>query len=106
MLQSCVKHAIAIDTYTQEMEQETMGDRIRYLRIAKQLSQKQLGDLLGITEGAISQWENDRVKNVKLETLEVLLKVLGVSLTYLIHGSGRAGRSLPPSSAHGDGYKS
>jgi transcriptional regulator with XRE-family HTH domain len=65
---------------------ETLGERIRCCRNKKWLSQQQLADLLGITKGAVSQWENGRSANIKLVTVLKLCEVLGVTLDYLVHG--------------------
>lgn len=37
----------------------TIGERIRFNRMAKSLSQKQLAELLNVTPQTISKWEND-----------------------------------------------
>lgn len=84
MLNSYASHAEQMSEYPIWME--TMGDRIRVLRQARGLSQSQLGERLGVTVGAISQWESGATKNIKLETFLALCDELGVSGHYLVLG--------------------
>jgi transcriptional regulator with XRE-family HTH domain len=70
-----------------------MGDRIRLLRQAKGLSQAQLGERVGVTAGAISQWENGLTKNVKLQTFLTLCEELGTNPHYLIFGPDHPGQA-------------
>lgn len=78
---------------------ETIGDRIKHLRLAKGLSQEQLAKLVGLTKGAVSQWEVGRTANVKNAPLMELCKIFGVSAEYLVNGAGRGGRGKPPTGA-------
>lgn len=54
------------------------GDNIRRYRKAKGLTQVQLADAVGLTEGAIRHYESG-IRAVKPELLEKIGKVLGVS---------------------------
>jgi transcriptional regulator with XRE-family HTH domain len=78
---------------------ETMGDRIKFHREAKGLSQLDLAKICGVTKGAVSQWELGRSKNVKNEPWLKLVEALGVSGDYLVHGAGRGARGKPPTGA-------
>ena len=42
------------------MNQEKIGRFIRELRIEKNLTQQELAEKLGLTDSAISKWENGR----------------------------------------------
>ena len=56
---------------------------IKIARIQKNISQKQLGEMLGVTYQTISRWEN----GVMLPTTENLIKLsdaLDVSIDYLL----------------------
>jgi transcriptional regulator with XRE-family HTH domain len=75
---------------------ETMGDRIRRLRIARKLTQPQFGKLVGVSKSAVSQWEDGSTKNLKLETLARVLEVLGTDLQYLVWGESRGPSSPLP----------
>lgn len=68
---------------------ETMGDRIRVLREARGLSQQQLADKLGVTKGAVGQWERGLTKNVKNLTMLALCDVLQTDQKYLLFGPDR-----------------
>lgn len=99
MLPASVNYATRIERYTRQME--TIGDRIRHLRRAKGYSQQQLADLLGLTKGAVSQWELGLTKNLKNAPLMDLCKIFGVSAEYLVNGAARAPRGKPPTGALG-----
>lgn len=93
MLNFHVKDAGPLSIYPYQ-HMETMGGRIRTLREAKGLSQEQLGKLVGVSKSAVSQWESDATKNVKLEEFLTLVDVLGTSPHYLVFGVER--RPGPP----------
>jgi phage repressor protein C with HTH and peptisase S24 domain len=67
-----------------------IGDRIRQARVRMGLSQSELGDLLGVTRGAVANWERD--KGIKRENLAAMAEKLGVGLEWLMLGAG----SQPP----------
>jgi|SRR4051812_18722404 transcriptional regulator with XRE-family HTH domain len=68
---------------------ETMGDRIRTLRQARGLTQEQLGEEVGVSKSAVSQWEDGSVENIKLKTFLKLIEVLRTHHDYLIWGPER-----------------
>jgi transcriptional regulator with XRE-family HTH domain len=72
------------------MADESMGDRIRILRQARGLTQEGLGERVGVSKSAVSQWEDGSVANIKLKTFLALLEVLGTTHEYLVHGPERA----------------
>lgn len=74
-------------SYAEPME--TMGDRIRQLRVARGLTQTQLATACRVTKSAVSQWENGVVANVRLQTFLLLLEALKTDAAYLIWGPGR-----------------
>lgn len=96
MLNAPVKDAERLYAYAVP-PMETMGDRIRTLREARKLSQEALGKLVGVTKGAVSQWESGSTKNIKLETFLALLEVLRTDYEYLVYGADRA--PVPPRGA-------
>lgn len=69
---------------------ETMGDRIRQLRIAQGLTQPELAELVGVTKSAVSQWEGDSTKNIKLDVFLRLCEVLRTDPKYLVWGPQRS----------------
>jgi transcriptional regulator with XRE-family HTH domain len=91
MLNDAVKDAIPTVPYAFRMD--TLGERIRQQRLARGLSQEQLAQLVGVTKGAVSQWELGGTKNIKLITFQRLLDVLHTSPEYLLFGENRASSS-------------
>jgi len=83
-----VKDAVPLPAYALGME--TMGERLRRLRVARGLTQPELGRLVGVSKSAVSQWEDDSTKNLKLATLARVLDVLNTDLQYLVWGEARA----------------
>lgn len=79
---------------------ETMGTRIRTLREARGWSQSELGDAVGVSKSAVSQWEDDSTKNIKLATFLKLLEALRTDFEYLLYGVER-GRTRPSPNAPG-----
>ena len=71
---------------------QTMGERIKMLRIAKGLTQTELGDLVGAAKTTVSQWENDGVNDIKLKTFLLLVEALGTRYEYLVYGPKSAAR--------------
>ncbi|MBQ8358999.1 MAG: helix-turn-helix transcriptional regulator [Oscillospiraceae bacterium] len=66
------------------MEHQTIGKLIHTLRKEKGLTQKQLGDMLNITDKAISKWERD-IAHPDTATLPKLANILGVSVESLLN---------------------
>lgn len=59
--------------YEQELQLEMLGEMIRKERIARNLTQEELGKLVGVQRAQISKLEN----NTTNVTLETILKVFG-----------------------------
>lgn len=60
----------------------SLGSRLKLARIAKKLTQKQLGALAGVTGSAIGNYENG-FSNPNEDVLIRLMAVLGVDANYL-----------------------
>jgi transcriptional regulator with XRE-family HTH domain len=88
MLNSMVKDAGLPVHYANGME--SMGDRIKQLRVAQGLTQPQLAERVGVTKSAVSQWEDGSTSNVKLEVFLLLCEVLRTDPKYLVWGPDRA----------------
>ena len=65
------------------MEDKEFGDYLRTLREAKKLSQFQLGKLVGVSDKAVSKWENGYAKP-KNSTVLKLSETLSVSVEQLL----------------------
>lgn len=61
----------------------TAGQRIKAARRAAGITQKELGEKLGISFQSVAQWEND-LRNPKIETLQRLADALGVPVADLL----------------------
>lgn len=61
-----------------------MGKRIRELRLAADLTQEQLGDMVGLQKSAIAKYENGKTENMKRSVIQKMADVLGVSPAYLM----------------------
>lgn len=66
----------------------TTGQRIKAARKAAGMTQKELGDKLGLSFQSIAQWEND-LRNPKYETLERLADALDIHVSQLLGDSER-----------------
>lgn len=73
------------------MDNVKTGGFIKELRKEKEMTQKQLADLLHITDRAVSKWERG-ICAPDIALLEPLAEILGVSIVELIQGE-RAERS-------------
>lgn len=61
-----------------------IGEKIRYLRIQKNMTQKELGEKLGgIPQQQIGRWENGK-SNPKLNTLQKIAVALSVNVNDLL----------------------
>ena len=60
------------------------GERIKKLRKEKGLTQEQLGNLLGVKKSAIAKYENNRVSNLKKDTIQKLSEIFDVSPSYFL----------------------
>lgn len=71
------------------MDKRKTGDLIRKARIEKQYTQTELGDLIGVTNKAVSRWENgESFPDVGI--LENLSEVLGIRVQDLVVGEIQA----------------
>ena len=59
--------------YEQELQLEVMGEMIRKVRLERNLTQEELGKLIGVQRAQISKLEN----NATNVTMETILKVFG-----------------------------
>jgi len=61
-----------------------VGDRIRALRLERQLTLPALADKAGLSKGLLSKLENKADSNPSLETLQKVVKALDVTLSDLL----------------------
>lgn len=55
-----------------------IGQKIRDARLARGMTQEELGDLVGLQKSAIAKYETGRVVNIKRSTMQKLAKALGL----------------------------
>jgi len=60
-----------------------LSDRIRELRLQKNLTQAQVAERLGITKNAVNSWEKS-ASSPTLKNIAELAGILGVSTDYLL----------------------
>lgn len=65
---------------------ETLEQRIKRLREARQLSQQQLADQLKVSRVAVTKWESGQTANMKIENLLAMSALFGVSIDELVTG--------------------
>ena len=61
-----------------------VGQKIKEARIAKGLTQEELGNMVGLQKSAIAKYENGRVVNIKRSTLQKLAQALDLRGSDLI----------------------
>ena len=77
----------------------TTGQRIQQARKIAGLSQKQLGEKLGLSASMIGQWEND-LRNPKIETLKRIADALDIGVSYLISGGEQVSQTHLANGVH------
>ena len=65
---------------------QKVGERIKEIRISKNLSQEAVAYNAGIERSFVTHIENGR-RNVSIETLEKVLSGLGVSFSYFFNSN-------------------
>ncbi|WP_348922036.1 helix-turn-helix domain-containing protein [Enterococcus rotai] len=63
---------------------ESMGDRIKRLRIANNMTQEELGDKVGLKRAAINKYEKGNVENMKRSVIEKMSAVFDVTPSFLM----------------------
>lgn len=71
----------------------TIGEKIKNLRLLADMSQEELGNRVGVQRAAINKYEKGSVTNIPLSTIEKMAQVFDVSPTYIV-GWGDGGNPL------------
>lgn len=66
------------------MLNKSMGEIISTIRREKGMTQKELGDMLSVTDKAVSKWERD-IAYPDTQTIPKLAEILGVSIEELMN---------------------
>jgi len=80
------------------MANKSMGEFISTLRKEKGMTQKELADLLSITDKAVSKWERD-IACPDTQTIPKLAEILGVSVEELMNA-----KTMPATGHKGAGF--
>lgn len=75
------------DKYEENIEMFLIGDAIKRLRLQKNLTQEDLGKLIGVQKAQISRIENG--KNLTFATVIKVFKAMGVSAKLEIDNCGK-----------------
>lgn len=76
------------------MEKKTIGAFIAVLRKSKGMTQKELGEVLGVSDKAISRWERDECAP-DISMIPVIADLFGVTADELLRGEKAAGAITP-----------
>ena len=68
------------DEYENEMKSFLIGESIRKARQAKELTQEQLGELMGVKRAQVCRIEKGR--NLSLSTIARAFKAMGINATF------------------------
>ena len=71
------------DLYEQELQLEVLGDMIKQVRLERNLTQEQLGKLIGVQKGQISKLENSAT-NVTMETILRVFNALKAKVSFKV----------------------
>lgn len=71
----------------------SLGKRLRQARIESGKSQKEVGDLIGITQGAVGHYENDR-HQPSMDTLVKFAQIYAVSVNWIMTGDKDTGDAI------------
>lgn len=76
------------------MEKKTIGAFIAVLRKSKGMTQKELGEVLGVSDKAISRWERDECAP-DISMIPVIADLFGVTADELLRGEKTTGEITP-----------
>jgi HTH-type transcriptional regulator/antitoxin HipB len=71
------------DSFESELRIDLLGQAIKQARQERNLTQEQLGELVGVQKAQISKIENS-VKNARFETIMKVFDALGVKVNFKI----------------------
>ncbi len=69
--------------FENELRLDLLGESIRSVRKAKNMTQSELGDLIGVQKAQISKLENS-IKSARLETIMNVFDALGVRVNFTV----------------------
>lgn len=63
---------------------ENMGDRLKRLRLEHNMTQEEIGKVLGVQKAAINKYEKGNVENIKRSSILKLAKLYKVKPSYIL----------------------
>jgi transcriptional regulator with XRE-family HTH domain len=78
-----------------EPDMNTVGGRIHAARVSKGLTMEQLADLVGVSKGAVSQWESGKIEKLSADNLLRLSDALEVAARWIWEYTTPAGDPIP-----------
>ena len=72
---------MAAENKKEEHIMSIIGDQIKKYRVSKEITQEQLGQMIGVTTQAVSKWERGGVPDA--ESIPLIADALGVSTDML-----------------------
>lgn len=76
------------ETFENELRIDLLGQAIKQARQERNLTQEQLGDLVGVQKAQISKIENS-VKNARFETILKVFEALGAKVNFNVELKNR-----------------
>jgi HTH-type transcriptional regulator / antitoxin HipB len=76
------------DSFENELRIDLLGQTIKQVRQERNLTQKQLGELVGVQKAQISKIENS-VKNARFETILKVFDALGAKVNFNVELSNK-----------------
>ena len=76
------------DSFESELRIDLLGQAIKQARQERNLTQEQLGELVGVQKAQISKIENS-VKNARFETIMKVFDALGVKVNFKVELSNK-----------------
>lgn len=92
MLKSQVNYASDVPKYSLSMP--SMGERIRGLREGRRLTQDQMGEIVGVSGAAISQWESGATRNIRPENFLRFCAYFSIDPYWVVWGEAE-GSDIP-----------
>ena len=77
------KGTIERDLFEYELQMDSIGNAIKQIRKERNLTQEELGELIGVQKAQISKIENS-VKNARFETILKVFDALGAKVNFSI----------------------
>lgn len=61
-----------------------MSENIKYLRLKNNMTQEQLGNVIGVQKSAIRKYESGMVQNIPRSSIKKMAEIFNVSPSYLM----------------------